>query len=130
VPPPTTTTEAPPRHRGPARPALAYAGLAGLAVGVGAIIGGAVLLVDAGNLNHDFNHPAPGTVYDHGTVTRFQTDQAAGIGLVAAGGALLVAGTVATIIGFRHPAEPTRSAWWIAPTLAPSTMGAASGFRF
>lgn len=140
--PPPVTTEAPapsplpetppPPRRGPAHPALGWTGVVGMVVGVGLIMGGAVLLVDAGNLNDSFNHPAPGTVYNHATVARFQTDQAAGIGLVAAGGAVLVAGTVATIVGFRHAPEapPSGTAWWVAPSLAPNTVAAAGGFRF
>jgi hypothetical protein len=129
-PPPPPVNDTPPR-RGPAHPALGWTGVVGMVVGAGLIAGGAVLLVDAGNLNDEFNHPAPGTVYNHNTISRFQTDQAAGIGLVVTGGAVLVAGAVATIIGFRHaPEAPSSSAWWIAPSLAPTAVGAVSGFRF
>ncbi len=129
-PPPPPVNDTAPR-RGPAHPALGWTGVVGMVVGAGLIAGGAVLLVDAGNLNDTFNHPAPGTVYNHSMVSRFQTDQAAGIGLVAVGGAIVVAGAVATIVGFRHaPEAPSGSAWWIAPSLAPTAVGAVSGFRF
>jgi hypothetical protein len=130
TPPPSEPASPPPaRHQGPRRPALAWTGVVGIVLGAGAVAGGAALLVVANNLNNDFNHPAPGTVYDHGTVTRFQTDHNAGVGLVAAGGVLLVAGTVAAILGWRGGREASTSAWW-APSLAPSALAATSGFRF
>lgn len=135
TPPPPSEPAPPPRRRhGPPRPALAWTGVVGVIVGAGAVAGGAALLVIGNNLNNDFNHPAPGTIYDHNTVTRFETDHNAGVGLLVAGGVVLVAGTVAAILGWRGGREATATAWWapslVAPSLAPNAVAAAPGFRF
>jgi tetratricopeptide (TPR) repeat protein len=127
--PPPSEPAPPPRRHGPRRPALAWTGVVGVVVGAGAVAGGAALLVIGNNLNNDFNHPAPGTVYDHNTVTRFQTDHNAGVGLLVAGGVVLVAGTVAAILGWRGGREASATAWW-APSAAANALAASPGFRF
>jgi hypothetical protein len=105
APPPPDVPAPPPVRRGPARPALAWSGVVVLALGVGALAGGAALTSMATSLNYDFNHPAPGTVYDAHTIARFDSEQNAGIGLLVAGSVAVVGGVTLTVLGWRHPRE-------------------------
>jgi hypothetical protein len=104
--------------------------VAALVVGVGALAGGAALTVMAQQLNHDFNHPTPGTVYDHQVIDRWTAEQQAAIGLYVVGAAALVGGVALSVAGWRAPAEGRPRRWSLAPALAPSLVGASATVRF
>jgi hypothetical protein len=116
---------------GPARPKLAWTGVATTVVGVAALVTAAVLIGHATALNDDFNHPRTGTVYDHDTIVQWEREQQAAIGLFAAGGAVVVAGTLMTIIGWRGPRDgPVPQAVQLKPLVGGDVIGASVRLSF
>jgi len=98
-------------------PGAGGAGRTKLFAGIGVAAGGLALLVTGGALfgvasagADEINHPAPGYVFNPDTESAVKTDQAAGIALLAIGGAAVATGVVLAVIGARER-KLTRLAW-------------------
>jgi tetratricopeptide (TPR) repeat protein len=85
--------------------ALRYGGIATLAVGVAALAAGAGLYAAAASAADEIANPAPGYVFNEDTESRMKTFEAAGIALLAVGGAATVTGAVLTALGFKKPSS-------------------------
>jgi hypothetical protein len=126
----STVATAAPAH-GPGRPKLAYTGVAFIAIGAAALVAGAALVGHASALNDEFNHPRDGMVYDHTKIDQWQREQNAAIGLFAAGGAVVVTGSIMTAVGWRRPRDGTAAqAWQITPVIGSRLLGASVRLSF
>jgi tetratricopeptide (TPR) repeat protein len=93
----------PSRARG--RRAIGWAGVGLLALGLGGVGAGAGFAVLADRADTQFAHPPPGTVYDPHLYDRRALDRGLSIGLFVSGGALVLAGTVLAVLGWRGRPE-------------------------
>jgi hypothetical protein len=102
---PAVVANGPPPARARGRRALGWAGVGLLALGLGGVGAGAGFAVLADRADTEFAHPMPGTVYDPHLYDRRALDRGLTIGLFTGGGALVVAGTVLAVLGWRGRPE-------------------------
>jgi tetratricopeptide (TPR) repeat protein len=144
------------RHAGPGEPSargpLFWAGIAVMAVGVGAIAGGIACNVlaqrqadavtkDAKQMQFEFKDPtAPNGQDDASFQSKGKLYNGLGIGLTVGGGVLAATGitlVVVDVLKHRAPEEkskrrraPVEESWYVAPTAGAAQVGVGGGFSF
>jgi hypothetical protein len=112
---------APREDRGPRT--LRISGIAIGVVGVAALATGLALELIAKSDNDKLSHPTKGAIFDHDLNSAVKTDQAAGIALLAVGGAAVATSVTLIVLGYRHHAPMAMVAPVVAPGLAALTVG-------
>jgi tetratricopeptide (TPR) repeat protein len=120
-PAPAAATTPPPVVDARAGRTKRIAGIAVAGFGVAALATGLALELVARSDNDQLTHPAKGAVFDPALESAVKNDQAAGIALLAIGGAAVAAGTTLFVIGTRER-KPATTAW--APLVGTSFVGA------
>jgi tetratricopeptide (TPR) repeat protein len=85
---------------------LKIAGVATGAAGLAAVGAGIAMAVLAKDASDQITNAAPGTTFDPSLAQNGRTFEAAGIGLLAGGGAAVVAGTVLYVLGLKQSGNP------------------------
>jgi tetratricopeptide (TPR) repeat protein len=114
APAPLPVTTAPRDDRRPRT--LRISGIAIGVVGVAALATGLALELIAKSDNDQLSHPAKGAIFDPNLNSAVKNDQAAGIALLAVGGAALATGATLIALGYRHRHAPMAM---VAPAVAP-----------